>query len=67
MTEETDLSGFRYLVMDAPMELDDMYWVCTYCGAKTKVKRKVTHLPTCPAPIVFRSLSEKPIDIKLVS
>ena len=57
-----DMSGFKYLVLDAPMELKDMFWICTECGAKTPVKTKVEHDHTCYASIVFRSLSKKPID-----
>lgn len=60
--EKEDLSRFKYLVMDAAVELSEMYFICTYCGAKAPVKNSIVHLPTCAAPIVFNSLSKKPID-----
>lgn len=64
---EKDLSGFKYLVMDAAVELSDMSYICTYCGSKSPVKNVMIHLPSCVAPLVYNSLSKKPIDAELVS
>lgn len=61
--EVIDFSKFEYLVSDAAVELNDMFYICTYCGSKSLVKNKIVHSPTCPATIVFNSLSKKPIDM----
>ena len=60
--ENEDFSKFKYLVLDAAIKMSDMYFICTYCGSKAPVKNTIVHLPTCPAPIVFNSLSKKSID-----
>lgn len=61
--EKEDFSKFKYLVLDAALDFTPDYtWICTYCGAKSKKANSAVHLPTCAAPIVFNSLSKKPID-----
>jgi len=61
--EVVDSSKFKYLVSDAAVELNDMFYICTYCGSKSPVKNKIVHSPTCPATIVFNSLSKNTIDM----
>lgn len=61
--ETIDMSKFKYLVLDAAPELSDIFYICTYCGAKTPVKNGITHSPSCPATIVSNALSKKPIDM----
>ena len=61
--EVIDFSRFKYLVEDAAVELEDGTYICTGCGVKSPVKNKIVHSPTCPATIVFNSLSKNPIDM----
>lgn len=63
--EKEDFSKFKYLVLDAAVELTDLRWICTYCGASSVKANSTVHLPSCAAPIVFNSLSKKPIDIEV--
>ncbi len=63
MSDTEDMSKFKYLVLDAAVDsTTELKFVCTYCGNSAHKQHSIVHHFACPAPMVFNSLSKKPID-----